>query len=202
MKKILSLVIILLILCSCDDNTIIEYNQQINNIQEQEQEQEQGDYYNSYFYKTAINSQTLSDYITKITKENKRIVNIKFNRETNVLSYQVQSDEKSIDKDFYYLSKIYDFDWTYYLYNDLFKASFHFKEVNGVSVYDIKNKKQITYLPVRSDMLYLVEGNIFYRDLYKENFDYNTLDLECTQTEDNIEDCVVKINAIKDLIKR
>ncbi len=156
--------------------------------------------YKSIFYKTALQSKNLNSYINQILKTDKRIVNIIFNNKTNTLTYYVLEDTSSQTNDFYGLAKTIDFDWTYYLYHDIYKASLYFKKVNNISIYDNTNKRNITFLPAKSDIYLVIEKGLFKRNIYVENLDYNSLNIDCSFNKNG--DCIILLNSIYKKIEK
>src|SRR5699024_2327483 len=130
MKKILTLMLFTCILFSCHAQINTKDYLPVNVYSNEEIINEQ-----NYFYKKAQQSKSIDTYIKRVLIENKRIKEIIFNRKTGVLTYYVNIDSEEPENDFLYLAKIDEFDWTYYLYHDIYKASFFFKSVKKVSVF-------------------------------------------------------------------
>ena len=164
-----------------------------------ETKKEKQNSYVNIFYKTAHSSKNLDNYINNIKLKVAYLYDVKYDPKTKTLNYFVLENKEFPSKDFYALSKILEFDWTYFIYNDIYKASFMYKEVKRVSVYDYSNKKYLTFLPAKSDILYMIKGNIFDSDIYIDDLDYNSLNLKCNSSESK--SCTVtKINIQKELI--
>ncbi|WP_124199565.1 hypothetical protein [Pseudomonas aeruginosa] len=99
------------------------------------------------------------------------------------MRYKVRNDDMEPGRDFFFLANIQDFDGSYYLYHDLYAASFRFPSVRAVAVLD-SGDWQAAYLPARTDMSYLMESPALERALYRKALEHGAPDLPCMNARD------------------
>ncbi|RPX28832.1 hypothetical protein IPC725_29995 [Pseudomonas aeruginosa] len=88
------------------------------------------------FFRLAETSESPVEYMGRLPPRNPRIEEGRFDEESGLLRYKVRNDDVEPGRDFFFLAKILDFDWSYYLYHDLYAASFRFLSVRAVAVLD------------------------------------------------------------------
>lgn len=152
--------------------------------------------YKSYYFTIANKTMRVSEYIKEIQKSDKKIDSITL--KNNKLSYYINSDSINVENDFYSLSKTLDFDWTFYLYHDIYSASFMYDEVDSVKIYDSSKKENITFLPCKSDVIYKLDRESFPKSYYIKSFDYNSIDLQCIREEKG--KCIVSSEELHNLM--
>ncbi len=125
------------------------------------------------YYTIALRSKILDSFKTTILNIDPSVDSIIFNPKTKILTFFVNTNNH-----FFKLSKTSEFDAIYDQYHDIYSASFVFKKVNGVSIYDNYNKEYLTLVPIKNDALFFVEKNVFYRNIYVRKKDYGTMNLK------------------------
>lgn len=175
MKKLILSLLIVIFIQSCHNNKnqvsiTPPHNPKI------ETQKEVKNFYEPIFYNSATRNDDIENFIKDITKKVPYLRNVDYDPKNQILTYYVCENKESPYKDFYALSKIDEFDWTFLLLNDMYKASFNFVEVQKTAVYDISNKKFVTFLPAKSDVLYLIEGNYLDAHLFVADYNYNQID--------------------------
>ncbi|HBO3968423.1 TPA: hypothetical protein L4T46_000328 [Pseudomonas aeruginosa] len=134
------------------------------------------------FSRLAETSESPVEYMGRLAPRNPRIEEGRFDEESGLLRYKVRNDDMEPGRDFF-LAKILDFDWSYYLYHDLYTASFRFLSVRAVAVLD-SGDRQAAWLPARTDMSYLMESPALERALYRKALDHGAPDLPCMNAWD------------------